>query len=128
MYCHVLLQGIFPIQGLNLCLLWLLNYSRFFINPSHLFQSVQFSHSVVSDSLRPHVQQHARPPCPSPTPRLPESTMSIVSVIPSNHRFLFIPFSSCPQSFPASGPFQTSQLFASGVQILDFQVQHQSYQ
>ena len=93
MYCHVLLQGIFPIQGLNLCLLWLLNYSRFFINPSHLFQSVQFSHSVVSDSLRPHEQQHARPPCPSPTPRVHHVHCVSDPIQPSIpvHPFLLLP-------------------------------------
>ena len=58
-----------------------------------VFSSVQFSHSVMSSSLRPHESQHARPPCPSPTPKL----MSIESVIPSSHLVLCRPlFSSCP--------------------------------
>ena len=71
-----LLQGIFPIQRLNLGLLhcrqilYHLNHnnsSKNKISPT-TFSSVQFSHSVVSDSLQPHESQHARPPCPSPTP------------------------------------------------------------
>jgi len=81
-----------------------------------LFSSVQFSHSVVSDSLRPHEPQHARPPCPSPTPRVHSnpclSSWRCHPTIPSS----VIPFSSCPQSFPASGSFPMSQLFTSGGQ------------
>ena len=73
---------------------------------------VQFSRSVVSDSLRTHEPQHARPPCPSPTPGSPPKSMSIESVMPSNHLILCRPFSSCPQSFPASGSFRMSQFFA----------------
>ena len=78
------------------------------------FSSVQFSHSVMSDSLQPHGLQHTRPPCPSPTPRV-YSPMSIESVMPSNH---LIPFSSHLQSFPASGSFPMSQFFASGGQSI----------
>ena len=88
-------------------------------NPKYLalvsiWHSVQFSHSVVSDSLWPHESQHTRPPCPSPTPRVhsnpcPSSRWCHPTVSSS-----VVPFSSCPQSFPASGSFQMSQLFASG--------------
>ena len=78
------------------------------------FSSVQFSCSVVSDSLRPHEPQHARPPCPSPTPGVYLNLCPLGQwchpAIPSS----VIPFSSCLQSFPASGSFQMSQLFASG--------------
>ena len=75
--------------------------------------SVQFSRSVVSDSLQPHEPLHARPPCPSPTPGVypnpcPLKPMSTELVMPSNHLILHRPFSSCPQSFPASGSFQMS--------------------
>ena len=74
--------------------------------------SVQFSHSVISNSLRPHESQHARPPSPSPTPRAqPDSHPSSQwchSAISSS----VIPFSSCPQSLPASESFPMSQLFA----------------
>ena len=76
--------------------------------------SVQFSHSVVSDSLRAHELQHARPPCPSPTPRVhsnscPSSRWCHPAISSS-----VIPFSSCPQSLPASESFPMSQLFAWG--------------
>ena len=80
------------------------------------FSSVQFSHSVVSNSLRPHELQHARPPCPSPTPRVhlnprPSSRWSHPTISSS-----VVPFSSCPQSFPILGSFQMSQLVALGGQ------------
>ena len=87
---------------------------------SILFQSpimkVQFSHSVLSDSLRPHESQHARPPCPSPTPGVhpdsrPSSQWCHLAISSS-----VIPFSSCPQSLPASESFPMSQLFAWGGQ------------
>ena len=74
-------------------------------------QSVQFSHSVVSDSLRPHEPQHTRPPCPSPTPGVyPNSCVSsrwCHLAISSS----VISFSSCLQSLPASESFPMSQLF-----------------
>ena len=79
--------------------------------------SVQFSHSVVSDSLWTHELQHARPPCPSPTPRVHSNLCPLVSdaIQPSSSVFAF---SSCPQSFPASRFFQMSQLSASGGQSI----------
>jgi len=74
--------------------------------------SVQFSHSVVSDSLQPHKSQHARPPCPSPTPGVhPNSCPSSRWRHPAISSSV-IPFSSCPQSLPASESFPVSQLFA----------------
>ena len=77
--------------------------------------SVQLSCSVMSDSLRPHEPQHARPPCPS-TPRVhPNPCPSSQWCHPTITSFV-VPISSCPQSFPASGSFQMSQLFASGGQ------------
>ena len=80
------------------------------------FSSVQFSRSVVFDSLPPHELQHARPPCLSPTPRVhPNPCPSSRWCHPAISSFV-VPFSSCPQSFPASGSFQMSQLFASGGQ------------
>ena len=80
--------------------------------------SVQFSCSVVSDSLWPHESQHARPPCPSPTPGVysnscPSSRWCHPAISSS-----VIPFSSCPQSLPASWSFPMSQLFASGSQSI----------
>ena len=82
------------------------------------FSSVQFSRSVVSYSLRPHELQHARLPCPSPTPRIyPNWSPLSRWCHPAISSFVF-PFSSCPQSFSASGSFQMSQLFASGGQSI----------
>ena len=78
--------------------------------------SVQFSHSVVSDSLRPHEPQHARPPCQSPTPRVHQNPCPSCRWCHLAISSSVIPFSSCPQSFPALGSFQMSQLFASGGQ------------
>ena len=80
--------------------------------------SVQFSCSVVSDSLRLHEQQHVRPPCPSPAPRVHPNPSPLSRwchpTIPSS----VVSFSSCPQSFPASGSFPVSQLFATGGQSI----------
>ena len=82
------------------------------------FSAIQFSHSVVSDSLRPHELQHPRPPCPSPTPGVhPNSCASNLRCHPAISSSV-IPFSSCPQSIPASGSFPVSQLFASGGQSI----------
>ena len=80
------------------------------------FLSVQFSRSVVSNSLQPHEPPHARPPCPSPTPRVYPNSCPLnwwCHLIISSS---VIPFSSCLQSFPTSGSFQMSQLFTSGGQ------------
>ena len=77
------------------------------------FSSVQFSRSFVSNSLRPHESQHARPPCPSPTPRVHSDSCPSSQWCHPTISSSVIPFSSCPQSFPASGSFQMSQLFAS---------------
>ena len=80
--------------------------------------SVQFSRSVVSDSLRPHELQHARPHCPSPTPGVhPNPCPSSRWCHPTSSSSV-VPFSSCPQSFPASGSFPMSQLFTSGGQSI----------
>ena len=80
------------------------------------FSSVQFSRSVVSDSLWPHKSQYARPPCPSPTPGVyPNPCHSSRWCHPAISSSV-IPFSSCPQSFPESGSFPMSQLFAWGGQ------------
>ena len=80
--------------------------------------SVQFSHSVVPDSLQPRELQHTRPPCPSPTPRVyPNSCPSSQWCHPTIS-FSVIPFSSFPKSFPASGCFPMSQLLASGGQSI----------
>ena len=83
-----------------------------------IISSVQFSRSVMSDSLRPNASHHARPPCPSPNPRVhldsrPLSQWCHLAISSS-----VVPFSSCPQSFPASESFPMSQLFTSGGQSI----------
>ena len=86
---------------------------------SHCFttrSSVQFSRSVISDSLRPYGLQHARPPCPSPTPGVYSESCPLSRWCHPTISSSVVPFSSCPQSFPASGSFPMSQLFASGGQ------------
>ena len=80
------------------------------------FSSFQFSHSVVSNSLRPHESQHARPPCPSPTPGVHPNSCPSSRWCHSAISSSVIPLSSCPQSPPASGSFPMSQLFAWGGQ------------
>ena len=85
---------------------------------SLLTPSVQFSHSVMSNSLRPHELQHTRPPCPSPTPGVHPNPCPLS---PWRHPAIsssIVPFSSCPQSLPASGFFQMSQLFSWGGQSI----------
>ena len=90
--------------------------------------SVQFCHSVMSDSLRPHESQHAKPPCPSPTPGVysnscPPSWWCHPAISSS-----VIPFSSCPQSLWASRSFPMSQLFTWGGQSTGVSASAQSYQ
>ena len=80
--------------------------------------SVQFSLSVVSNSLWHHEPQHTRPPCPSPTPRVHPNPCPLSRWCHPTISFSVVPFSSCPQSFPASGSFQMSQLFTSGGQSI----------
>ena len=121
MGCHALLQGIFPTHGSNPGLphcrhiLYHLSHQG---SPYKWFSSVQFSRSVVSDSLRPHESQHARPPCLSPSPGVhsdscPSSPWCHPAISPS-----VIPFSSCPQSLPASESFPMSQPFTWGGQSI----------
>ena len=80
------------------------------------FSSVQFSRSVVSDSLWPHELQHSRPPCPSPTPGVHPNPCPLSWWCHPTISSSVIPFSSHLQSFPASGSFSMSQFFTSGGQ------------
>ena len=105
-------QGLQHLVNLLVCLL----YRQILKFKKRLFSLVQFSHSAVSNSLQPHESQHAKPPCPSPTPRVysdscPSSQWCHPAISSS-----VIPFSSCPQSLPASGSFPMSQLFTWGGQ------------
>ena len=78
--------------------------------------SVHFSRSVVSDSLRPHESQHARPRCPSPTPGVYSNSCPLSRWCHPAISSSVVPSSSCPQSLPAPGSFPMSQLFAWGGQ------------
>ena len=80
--------------------------------------SVQFSCSVMSDSLWPHGLQHARLPCPSPTPGACSNSCSLSRWCHPTISSSVVPFSSCPQSFLATGSFPVSQFFTSGDQII----------
>ena len=80
------------------------------------FSSVKFSHSVVSDFLRPHESQHARPPCLSPTPGVHPNSCPLSRWCHPAISSSLVPFSSCSQSLPASESFPMSQLFAWGGQ------------
>ena len=79
---------------------------------------VQFSHSVMSNSLWPREPQHARPPCPSATPGVHANPCPLSRWCHPTISSSVVPFSSCLQSFPASGTFPMSQLFASGDQSI----------
>ena len=91
--------------------------SRLVSHESLISCLVQFSCSVVSDFLRPHGLQHARPPCPSPTPRVYSNSCPLSQWCHPTNTSSVIPFSFRLQSFPASGSFQMSQFFASGSRI-----------
>ena len=96
----------------------LTHLNKFLWHPLNI-SSVQFSHSVVSDSLQPHGLKHTRLPCPSPTPgacsnSCPSSRWCHPTISSS-----VVPFSSRLQSFPASGSFPMSQFFPSGGQSID---------
>ena len=129
----------FPSHRLPMCLLFCISFQRESVNigiyisihppwlsltgkhtlqPSHilLFYLVQFSRSAVTDSLRPHGPQQARPPCPSPTPRVYPNSCTLSRWCHPTISSSVAPFSSLLQSFPASGSFQMSQLFTSGGQ------------
>ena len=86
------------------------------------FSSAQFSRSFVSDSLQPHESQHARPPCPSPTPRVHSNSCPSSQGCHPAISSSVVPFSSCLQSFPASGSFPMSRFFASKYWSFSFSI------
>ena len=88
--------------------------------------SVQFSHSVLSDSLRPHGMQHTRLPCPSPISGAYSNSCSLSRWCHPTISSSVVPFSSCPQSFPVSGSFPRVSFSQQVAEVLEFQFQHQS--
>ena len=130
--CHFILHRNFLIKGLNTQLSRSPAWQVDSLPPwhwgsaRHQYQFSQCSCSVGSDSLRPHEPQHARPPCPSPTPRVYlNSCPSSRWCHPATSSFV-IPFSFCPKSSPATGSFPMSQLLVA--KVLEFQLQRQSFQ
>ena len=99
-------------------LYYLNNIFNFNVFKIDYFTSVQFSNSVMSDSLRPHGLQHTRPPCPSPTPRACSNSCPLSQWCHPTISSSVIPFFSCLQSLPASRSFPMSQFFASGGQSI----------
>ena len=88
-------------------------------NGVDIISSVQFSRSVVSDSLRPHEPQHTRTPCSLPTPGVHPKTSPLSRWCHPTISSSVVPFASCLQSFPASESFPVSQVFASGGQSIE---------
>ena len=89
--------------------------------------SVQFSCSVVSESLQPHGLQHAKPPCPSPTPRVYSNSCPLSQWCYPTISSSVIPFSSCLQSFQYQGLFKWVSSSHQVAKVLEFQLQHQSF-
>ena len=109
------IQVRFPLGLISLISLQSKGLSRVFSNTT---PSVQFSHSIMSNYLRPHGLQHSRSPCPSPTPGVYSTSCPSSRGYHPTTSSSVVPFSSCLQSFPASGSFPMSQLFASGGQSI----------
>ena len=99
-----------------------------FLFKNHICSSVQFSSITQSDSLWPHELQHARPPCPTPTPEAHPNSCPLSGWCHPTISSSVFPVSSCLQSFPASGSFQKSQLFISGGWSIGISLQYQSFQ
>ena len=118
--CHALLQGMCLTQGSNPGLphcRWIFLPADLPGKPPQEHSSVQFSHSVMSNALRPYGLQHTRLPCPSPTPRVYSNSCPLSWWCHPTISSSVVPF-SCLQSFPASGSFPMSQFFASGGQSI----------
>ena len=96
---------IYIFSNMHIYKIYLYDTLHYFFN---LMTSVQFSHSVVSDSLWPHESQHARPPCPSPTPRVHSDSRPLSQWCHPAISSSVVPFSSCPQSLSASESFPMS--------------------
>ena len=104
------LSSLFPSAFID----WNASIKQTFFSSTIKFSSGQFSRSVVSNSQQPHKPQDSRPPCPSPTPRVYPNPCLLSRWCHPTISSSVMPFSSCPQSFPASGSFPMSQLFTLG--------------
>ena len=100
------------------------------MNPTStlVYNSVQFSCLVMADSLQPRESQHTRPPCPSQTPGVYSNSCPLSRWCHPAISSSVIPFSSCPQSLPASGSFPRVNYSHHMAKVLEFQLQHQSFQ
>ena len=98
----------------EICHFW--QHGKHYPNEISQISSVQFSRSVVSDSLQPHESQHTTPPCPSPIPWVHPNSCPLIQWCHPTISSSVIPFSSCPQSLPVSESFPMSQLFTWGGQ------------
>ena len=116
-YFRVLSFSFFPLIPVCFCVSTIQFDYCSFVAQEVYFQ-FQFSHSVISDSLWPHDPEHARLPCPSPTSGVHPNSCSWNRWCHPTISSTVVPFSVCPQSFPASGSFPMSQLFASGAQSI----------
>ena len=108
----------------NFC--WLKSFQRRYW--LHLHSSVQFTNSVVSDSLWPQGLQHAKPPCPSPTPGVYSNSCPLSQWCHPTISSSVVPISSHFQSFPASGFFKWVSSLHQVAKVLEFQLQYQSFQ
>ena len=114
----VYLLRLYPDSLIHICSYLDFHWDKLSLHLFPLFSSVQFSRSLVSDSLRSRELQHARPLCPSPTPGVHPNPCPLSQWCHPTISSYVIPFSSYPQSFPASVSFPMSQLFASGGQSI----------
>ena len=134
MFAVGLSLGFFLIMAFLTGVRWYLSLWFWFTFPwwlgmlSMFFSSVQFSQSVMSDSLWPHGLQHARPRSPSPTPRVYPNSCPLSHWCHPATSFYVIPFSFCLQSFQASGSFPVSQFLHQVAKVLEFQLQPQYFQ
>ena len=103
-------------------------FLTYLFKPFGIFKSSSVQSLSLTDYLWPNRLQHARLPCPSPTPRVYSNSCPLSWWCHPTISSSAIPFSSHLQSFPASGSFQMSQFFTSGGKLLEFQLQHQSFQ
>ena len=121
--CHALLQEILPTQGSNPSLLWLLHWQAHFSPLSYpgspFLRQLLFSCLVMSASLQPHGLQNSRLPCSSPSLGVCSNSCPLSWWCHPTILSSVVPFSSCLQSFPVSGSFPKSQLFASGVRSIE---------